>query len=114
MRDSGLGYFTEEISKQSVKDAAWSSLLPVVQCEKKRKKERIQERNHDAKKIWWKCVLSLIQIAKDTKIKSFSVRKRHSGEKTKGDSLQPFPTFLEETKCHSIHSQRRLSEVMGH
>lgn len=36
LMDNGLGYLDEEISKQSVKDATWSSLLPMVRCEKER------------------------------------------------------------------------------
>ena len=51
---------------------------------------------------------------KDSKIKRFSFRKGCSGEKSKADSLEPFPRFLEETEGHSIHSQRRLFEVMRH
>lgn len=35
--DNVLEYLAEEISKQS-KDAAWSSLLPMVKCKKKKKK----------------------------------------------------------------------------
>ena len=49
-----------------------------------------------------------IQIAKEAKIRRFTVRKAYSGEKAKGVTRKFFASAWEEIKCHSILSQRAL------
>lgn len=55
-----------------------------------------------------------IQIAKEPKVRGFSVRKAWSGETASGVSGQAFVSALERSKDQSIQSHRELFEEIRH